>query len=172
MNKAELAQTAARILNDNGARKNVHLEKRILKITDVTYSNEVEAGRVAVQAKDKLVRYTIDDVTIIFEAILTVIQDELTKGGTIHISGLGKFYLKHRAAKRLRKPDTGEWIDVPEKYVPKFNPGFWLREAADIYGMSGENNPIGQILPDPIYDQFEFPDEEDEDGDEVDGTES
>lgn len=173
MNKSELVQSAARTLYDNNARKNVHIEKRVLKITDVTYKEEIDAGRVSVKAKDKLVRYTIDDVAVILEAILAVIQDTLSRGEAVNISGLGKFYLKHRQARKMRRPDNGEWVDVPERYVPKVTPGFRLREAADLYEMSLKNNPDGLILPDPIYDQFEFPDEEaEEEGDEIDGSEN
>lgn len=173
MNKAELVQSAARVLFDNNARKNVHVEKRVLKITDVTYKEEIDAGRVSVKAKDKLVRYTIDDVAVIFEAILVVIQDALSHGESVTINGLGKFYLKHRRARKMKRPDNGEWVDVPEKYVPKVTPGFGLREAAAIYAMSLENNPEGLILPEPIYDQFEFPDDDiEEEGDELDGSET
>lgn len=170
MNKAELVQGAARVLADNNARKNVHLEKRVLKITDVTYKDEVNAGCVSVKAKDKLVKYTIDDVAVIFEAIIAVIGDAIAHGETISINGLGKFYLKHRPARRMKRPDNGQWVDLPERYVPKITPGFNLRDAAAIYSMSMQNNPEGLILPDPIYDQFEFPDEEPEGGEEISGN--
>lgn len=177
MNKHELTSMVKKVLDQNNARKFVHIEKRILKITDVTYKDETTAGRISVQAKDKLVKYTMEDVGVILDAIAVVIREALMHGETVNVLGLGRFFLKYRRAKKMKKPDTGEWITIPEKYVVAITPSAPLREAADIYTMSKQNNPEGFILPDPIYDQFETPDEvedepcEETEGDEVDATE-
>ena len=162
MNKLELAGKVSKTLDRNGIRKFVHIEKRKLQITDVTYKDESVAGQVTVRAKDKMVKYTMDDVMNILDGIAAVVKDELSHGEPVNLYGLGKFGLKYRRPKRMWKPDTKEWIDVPEKYVAYVTPSVFLREAADIYTLSKQNNPEGFKMPDPIYDQFESPDEDEE----------
>lgn len=160
MNKTELIKLTAKVLGRNNIRKSVHVEKRKLKITDITYKEETDSGFISVAPKDKMVKYTADDVSNILEAILAVVQDTLAHGESVYIRGLGTFHLKYKPPRKIRRPDTGEWIDVEERYAPKFIIGSPIRNAAVQYSASLKNNPEGLKVPDPIYDRYESPDDD------------
>lgn len=173
MFKHELIAKITKVLSDNDVRKPVHIDKRILKIVDATYADETTSGSITIKPKDKMVRYTNDDVANILEALIILVQDSMSRGENVAIKGLGIFSVAWRNPKRIRRPDTREWVDIPGRYVPKFTIGAPLRDAARLYTLSKQANPVGFEMPDPVYDQFEFPeDDEFEDGDELDGTES
>lgn len=165
MFKNELIAKVARVLSENNIRKPVHIDKRVLRIMDVTYKDEALSGQVHIKPKDKLVKYTAEDVSNILEGIIACVQDSLQHGESVAIKGLGNFNIVWRNPRRVRRLDNGEMIDIPGRYAPKFSFSQNLLEAAKIYTLSKENNPVGFEIPDPVYDQFEFPD--DEDGDEV-----
>lgn len=176
MNKSELIAKAARLLDEHDMRKPVHLDRRVYEIVDTTSTTrEVMEGKIVIQPRDKNVRYTQDDVTNILEMIIYVVQDELAHGGSVSMKGLGTFDLVWRQPRSTKIPGTEQWVDIPGRFVPKFHANSGLRNAAQIYTMSMQNNPVGFQMPDPVYDQFEQPDEEYdddyEDGD-VDGGET
>ena len=167
MQKADVITQMAKIVNAHNLRKTVHVDKRILKIVDVTKEkNEDMAGRITIQPKDKLVRYTKDDAACMLEAFVLCLQDALTQGESVSVKGLGTFSLVRRKARKTKIPGTEQWVDIPERFVVKFTPNYGLRNAARVYTLSFQGNPTGFQLPDPMYDQFEFPDE-DEDENEV-----
>lgn len=170
MYKIELIANAAKLLAQNDVRKPVHVDKRVLKIMDVTRTSEDISGQVTIKPKDKMVRYTADDVANILEAIIVCIQDAVQHGEGVAIKGLGNFSVVWRNPRRVRRPDTGEWVDISGRYAAKFTVGQQLQNAARLYTLSKENNPSGFQMPDPIYDQFEGPDDDFEDGDVLDGN--
>lgn len=170
MQKHELIAAVANALKDNNIKKQVHIDRRILKIVDATYAEEETSGRILIKPRDKAVKYTNEDVANVLEGIIAVILDGVKRGEGTAIKGLGSFSLVYRAPKRVKNVLNGEIVDIPGRHVVKFTPGMDLREAANVYTLSQEYNPEGFRMPDPIYDQFEHP--EDEDGDEVDGIDS
>ena len=170
MQKHELIARVANVLRENNIRKQVHMDKRILKIVDATYAEEETSGRIVIKPRSKMAKYTNDDVANILEGVIAVILDGIRHGEGTAIKGLGNFSVYYRAPKKVRNINNGEMIDVPERYIVKFLPGLDMREAANMYTLSRINNPEGFKIPDPIYDQFEEPD--DEDGDDVDGVNS
>lgn len=169
MYKSELIAKAAKVLSENNVRKPVHVDKRVLKIIDATYNNEDISGQVSIKPKDKMVKYTFDDVANILEAIIVSIQDAIQHGESVAIKGLGNFSVVWRNPRRVKHPDTGEWVEIEGRYAPKFSMGQPLINAARVFMLSSENNPSGFSMPDPVYDKFETPDEEYEDGDEING---
>lgn len=46
----------------------------------------------------------------------------------VTLPGIGKFTVKHRAARTGRNPKTGEALEIPEKRVVTFAPAKTLRE--------------------------------------------
>lgn len=170
MQKHELIAMVANVLKDNNIRKQVHIDKRVLKIVDATYAEEETSGRIVIKPRSKMVRYTNEDVANVLEGVIAVIMDGIRHGEGTAIKGLGNFALTYRAPKRVRNVNNGEIIDIPGRHVVKFTPGLDLREAANVYTLSKEHDPEGFKMPDPIYDQFEYPD--DENGGDVDGIDS
>lgn len=170
MYKNELIAKAARLLSENNIRKPVHIDKRALKIIDATYKDEDISGQVIIKPKDKMVRYTADDVANILEAVIVSIQDSIQHGESVAIKGLGNFSVVWRNPRRVRRPDTGEWVDIDGRYSAKFSIGQPIQNAARVFTMSKRDNPKGFEMPDPIYDQFEIPDEEYEDGEVLNGN--
>jgi DNA-binding protein HU-beta len=61
--------------------------------------------------------------------ILTAIQKELKKGGTVTLVGFGTFGITKRKARKGRNPQTGEAIKIKAKKVPVFKAGKGLKDA-------------------------------------------
>ena len=57
------------------------------------------------------------------DAVLTEIQNIVTKGEKVAITGFGVFEKKVRAARTARNPRTGEAVKVKKTSVPAFRPG-------------------------------------------------
>jgi DNA-binding protein HU-beta len=62
------------------------------------------------------------------DAVLTEIQNTVTKGGKVAITGFGIFEKKVRAARTARNPRTGEAVKVKKTSVPAFRAGTGFRE--------------------------------------------
>ncbi|GAB3489776.1 HU family DNA-binding protein [Nocardiopsis coralliicola] len=56
-------------------------------------------------------------------AVLETIQKTVAAGDKVAITGFGVFEKAERAARTARNPATGEAINVPASYVPKFRAG-------------------------------------------------
>ena len=62
-------------------------------------------------------------------AVLTTITDHLAKGDDVRLSGFGKFIVVKRAARKGRKPQTGESIRIGASIQAKFRAGETLKRA-------------------------------------------
>jgi DNA-binding protein HU-beta len=62
------------------------------------------------------------------DAVLAEIQNAVTKGDKVAITGFGVFEKKVRAARTARNPRTGEAVKVKKTSVPAFRPGAGFRE--------------------------------------------
>ena len=63
------------------------------------------------------------------EATLAAIEDGLTRGDDITITGFGKFSVAHRGPRQGVNPATGERIKIGASKAPRFSPGSRLKEA-------------------------------------------
>jgi DNA-binding protein HU-beta len=63
------------------------------------------------------------------DAVLTEIQNAVTKGDKVSITGFGVFEKRVRAARTARNPRTGEAVKVKKTAVPAFRPGAGFREV-------------------------------------------
>ena len=61
--------------------------------------------------------------TAALDAVLKEIQNAVTKGDRVAITGFGVFEKVDRAARTGRNPRTGETVKVKKTSVPKFRPG-------------------------------------------------
>lgn len=60
------------------------------------------------------------DAKVFLEALTTLIEKNIKKGGEVPLRGLGKFKVQKRKARMGRNPATGEAIKIPAKTVVKF----------------------------------------------------
>lgn len=72
-------------------------------------SQQIEGGRAA--------------ATRAVDAVFDAIQEAVSKGEKVTITGFGVFERVERAARTGRNPATGEPVDVKASVVPKFRPG-------------------------------------------------
>ncbi len=66
--------------------------------------------------------------TAALDAVLTEIQNAVTKGDKVSITGFGVFEKRVRAARTARNPRTGEAVRVKKTSVPAFRPGTGFKE--------------------------------------------
>lgn len=142
MQKKQFISRVAEVLRANNARKPVSIPKQVFHISD----DDGNKKDFTVKKTDKSVLYTVEDVSTILDACLSVVEDALKHGEEISIYGFGSLGVHQRAARATKRPDTGEWISIDARYVPKFNFGNTLRTAARIYEMSLNEN-FDEIAP-------------------------
>ena len=61
--------------------------------------------------------------TAALDAVLSEIQNAVTKGDKVSITGFGVFEKSDRPARTARNPATNQTIQVPASSVPKFRAG-------------------------------------------------
>jgi DNA-binding protein HU-beta len=66
--------------------------------------------------------------TSALDAVLAEIQNAVTKGDKVSITGFGVFEKRIRAARTARNPRTGESVKVKKTSVPAFRPGASFKE--------------------------------------------
>jgi len=69
------------------------------------------------------------DASDAVDAVLTVIQGTLQRGGDINFTGFGKFSVAERGARQGVNPQTGERIKIAASRVPRFSAGSALKKA-------------------------------------------
>jgi DNA-binding protein HU-beta len=63
------------------------------------------------------------------DAVLTVIEETLKRGGDVSFTGFGKFSVAERGARQGVNPQTGERIQIAASRVPRFSAGSALKKA-------------------------------------------
>jgi DNA-binding protein HU-beta len=66
--------------------------------------------------------------TAALDAVLNEIQNAVTMGDKVSITGFGVFEKRVRAARTARNPRTGESVKVKKTSVPAFRPGAGFKE--------------------------------------------
>jgi DNA-binding protein HU-beta len=61
------------------------------------------------------------------DAVLEEVTAVLGEGGSVNLTGFGKFHVAERAPRRGVNPRTGEAIDVPGGPAPRFTAGAALK---------------------------------------------
>ena len=65
------------------------------------------------------------------EATLETIEEQLSRGNEITLTGFGKFHVAKRGARQGRNPQTGETIQIKASRVPRFSPGSKLKQTVN-----------------------------------------
>lgn len=64
-------------------------------------------------------------------AVFAAIEDALSSGDEVTISGFGSFKVVERAARQGRNPQTGEEMTIKARKSPVFRPGTQLKRAVE-----------------------------------------
>lgn len=149
MHKRELIMAITSKLHDYNRKKPIRVQKHKFYISD-SAGNKAE---FEISDKDMNVSYTSDDVAYFLEAAMDVIVDALQKGDEVSVSGFGNLKLHHRAARKTKRPDTGEEVFVDARLVPKFFFGSRLRMAARAFELLKAESDASSEMQEPIYDE-------------------
>jgi DNA-binding protein HU-beta len=69
------------------------------------------------------------DASNAVDAVLTVVEETLKRGGEVTFTGFGKFSVAERGARQGVNPQTGERIQIPAGRVPRFSAGSALKKS-------------------------------------------
>ncbi len=84
-----------------------------------------------------------DLVELVFESM----KEELCKGGSIKISGFGKFRVRGKKARMGRNPQTGEAMVISARKVLTFTPSRILRD-----GINGKSTTLPSKAGEDAHD--------------------
>jgi len=68
------------------------------------------------------------EAKVFLEALTSLVEKNIKKGGEVPLKGLGKFKVQKRKARMGRNPATGEAIKIAAKTVVKFSVAKALRD--------------------------------------------
>lgn len=71
------------------------------------------------------------DAELAVDAALETIEEELSRGREITLTGFGKFHVAQRNARQGRNPQTGETIQIKASTVPRFSAGTKLKQLVN-----------------------------------------
>ena len=71
------------------------------------------------------------DAETAIDAALETIEQELSRGREIALTGFGKFHVAKRSARQGRNPQTGEAIQIKASKVPRFSAGAKLKQSVN-----------------------------------------
>lgn len=134
--KKDLAVNTAKIIRDSGYRKTVDLPKQRFTISD----EEGHKHDFIVSGKTKKIALDENDTMMVIDAIRECIWETLSNGDKLKINGIGSLGIKHRGGGRTKSFETGEWIEIPDRYVPYFLPSEKLKIIAKLNGSSTKTN--------------------------------
>lgn len=132
MNKEDLIWKTSVHLKQNNRRKELPPQRATFRITD----DLGNASDFVVKKPSKPVEYTMNDITAIFDSVISVIENTLAEGEDVSIRGFGTFSINQRKETATVHPITKEKIVIKPHYVPKFSVGNGLKMAAKRYELS------------------------------------
>ncbi len=74
-------------------------------------------------------KFSKKDSGLALNAMLSAIEEQLSKGNSIRLIPFGAFEVRQRGARTGRNPRSGEKIEISERKVPAFKPGKALKDA-------------------------------------------
>lgn len=77
--------------------------------------------------------YTKKAATSIVNEFVGVIMENMRNGNTVSIQNFGCFDLLERKARSCPNPQTGEKVNVPAHWIPRFYPGRGMRSAVKMW---------------------------------------
>lgn len=77
--------------------------------------------------------YTKKAATSIVDDFAEIILENLGEGNTVSLRGFGCFDILERKKRSCPNPQTGEMVDVPAHWVPRFYPGSKMKLAVKVW---------------------------------------
>ncbi len=74
---------------------------------------------------------TKKDSEAALDALVSVVEESLSKGEKVVLVGFGTFETKNRAARKGRNPQTKETITIPASKAPVFKAGKALKDKVN-----------------------------------------
>lgn len=84
--------------------------------------------------------YTKKAATSIVDDFVDVVLYNLSEGNTVSIHNFGCFDILERKARSCPNPQTGEKVEIPSHWIPRFYPGKRMRLVVKIWE---DNNKRG-----------------------------
>ena len=84
--------------------------------------------------------YTKKAATSIVDDFVDIVLDNLSEGNTVSIRNFGCFDILERKARSCPNPQTGEKVEIPAHWVPRFYPGNRMRLVVKMWE---DNNKRG-----------------------------
>ncbi len=77
--------------------------------------------------------YTKKAATDIVDDFTDIVLENLRGGNTVSLRNFGCFDILERKARSCPNPQTGEKVDVPAHWIPRFYPGSKMRLAVKMW---------------------------------------
>lgn len=77
--------------------------------------------------------YTKQAATDIVRDFTDTVVDNLRGGNTVTLRGFGSFDILERKARSCPNPQTGERVEIPAHWIPRFYPGVKMRAAVKMW---------------------------------------
>lgn len=76
---------------------------------------------------------TKKEVADVYGSVIETIKTEIVNGGKVSVVGFGTFTSKFRMARNVRNFQTGETVEIPDRYTPffKYSTSFKKRFAGE-----------------------------------------
>lgn len=84
--------------------------------------------------------YTKKAATSIVDDFVDVVLENLSEGNTVSIRNFGCFDILERKARSCPNPQTGETVEIPAHWIPRFYPGNKMRLVVKMWE---DNNKRG-----------------------------
>lgn len=116
-------------MKESGVGKDVKSGKHILHVSD----EEGNKTDFVFKTTEQKVPFTINDVGEVIRTVIQVIESAIQRGETVSVRGFGRLCLQYYAPRRTHDLQTGEFIDIPGRCVPRFVSGVDLKTMARLY---------------------------------------
>jgi len=90
-----------------------------------------------------------NDVALVLASLVNQVEEAVTRGEKVTITGFGTFERQWRAPRTRRNPRTGDPVDVPATTVPAFRPGQGFRDVVSGKAPPARVSPPRPTLPRP-----------------------
>lgn len=135
MYRKELTSNMVSYLRDNGMKKRIIIPKSRFLISD----DDGNQKYFYIRGSDRMIAYTVDDVDNMLEAFTEVVLRAISNGEKVSLKNLGSFEVWYRKPRRTKSIVSGQWVEVPGRYLPRFSFSNGPKQCAASYGNGLEN---------------------------------
>lgn len=78
-------------------------------------------------------RYTKTAAASVVDDFVDIVIENLRNGNSVSLYGFGKFDRLIRKSRSCPNPQTGETVEIPDHFIPRFYPGTKLKLAVKMW---------------------------------------